>query len=211
MESNIGVGIIIGIVVLTTSLIWKSEKFSNSQKVFLSFCILFPPLQWLSAIIIYLFNSNKESNQKNDFLDSQIRNSETNENSAATKKENLDLLFEKGLLSKIEYENKLEILESQNIYTSQEFKSLKILFDNGLFTKQEFDIKLSELLKVKGNKGQNSFSEDNGEKEFREKSDISVKAEKSKPSEPLGWAEIIYIILLLFLTFMLFGTFFNWF
>lgn len=65
MNDNIGVGIIVGLAIGSSTYIWNSENFTKSQKRILLFFIIFPPLQWISAIVLYIYN--KQQFQKTNF------------------------------------------------------------------------------------------------------------------------------------------------
>jgi hypothetical protein len=56
MNDNIGVGIIVGLAIGSSTYIWNSDCFNKTQKYILLLFILFPPLQWVSAVFLYLYN-----------------------------------------------------------------------------------------------------------------------------------------------------------
>jgi hypothetical protein len=66
MNENIGVGIIVGLAIGSSTYIWNSDNFTKSQKYILLLFILFPPLQWISAIILCIYN--KQQFQKTNFV-----------------------------------------------------------------------------------------------------------------------------------------------
>jgi hypothetical protein len=148
MEKNIGVGLIIGLVAATSLYVWNSENFTKTQKTILLVFILFPPLQWISILIVLLYN-----NQQSTF------NSFNRERVASPKKEssdslieNLQRLKESGIITTEEYDSKLkQIIDKdfdQNVKNSTEYLQLKKLYDTGVFNKVEFESKV-EIIKNK--------------------------------------------------------------
>ena len=54
-------GLFGGLLIFTSVAIWHSTHFQKSQKIFLTICILFPPAQWVFAIIIYAYNKSNDT------------------------------------------------------------------------------------------------------------------------------------------------------
>ena len=142
MESNIGVGVIVGLALTSSIYVWNNDKFSSVQKTILLICIIFPPAQWLGILLVSMYNSNTENKtperKAEKKLDSTISN--------------LTELKEKGILTEEEYKTKVDKIEvektEQNLKNSLEYKQLKSLFDNGILTKEEFESKIQLLQNV---------------------------------------------------------------
>lgn len=139
MENNIGVGTIIGLVIASSLYVWNSQNFTKNQKIILLIFIVFPPLQWISILLVLVYNNFINQNKP-----------ETKLNSA---KENLTELKNKGLLTIDEYNSKVEKIEIQrndyDIKNSIEYKQLKSLFDSGILSHDEFNSKIQLLKNTK--------------------------------------------------------------
>ncbi|KPM30213.1 Hypothetical protein I595_3690 [Croceitalea dokdonensis DOKDO 023] len=162
MNTQIGVGLLVGAVTGTSIYIWNSDNFTKPQKIILLFCIVFPPAQWILAIILFFYNSSvKPSLNVNLNSSSKESTPKTKKQGLSTteQKQSVEILKEKGLLNESEYQEKIDIIEKQikidKIYKSKEYLNLKSLFESGLFTKDEFENKV-ELLKTKASEN-NSF------------------------------------------------------
>lgn len=142
MDENIAVGILVGLSIGITAYIWNSDWFTKSQKYILLILILFPPLQWGTAIILFVFNSQRFKNTKEYKEESKINSS------TASLKE----LRDKGILTDDEYKTKIQKLETekteQDLRNSIEYKQLKNLLDSGILTNEEFDNKLNLLSSI---------------------------------------------------------------
>jgi hypothetical protein len=58
-ENSIGVGLIVGIAITTTVIIYNSKSFNNIQKNILLVLIVFIPAQWILALIFIIYNTQK--------------------------------------------------------------------------------------------------------------------------------------------------------
>lgn len=147
MSTEIGVALIIGITIGTTSLIWKSESFTYSQKVFLSICFLFPPAQWVLAILLYLFNAFKTSTSNTSNSQNIVGKPKISINE---QKQSLQILKDKGVLNETEYQEKIDIIDEQiiieKIHKSSEYQNLKNVYESELLTKEQFDEKTNKLI-----------------------------------------------------------------
>ncbi|MGJ8551286.1 SHOCT domain-containing protein [Winogradskyella wichelsiae] len=203
MDSRIGVGIIIGITIGTTSLIWKSENFTYSQKVFLTFCFLFPPAQWILAIIIYFYNtSNKPSlkfgyqpstNDRNSTTDTEKLKISTDE-----QRDSIQILKDKGILSESEFQKKIEIIDEKTIleelYESSEYLSLKKLYDSEILNQDEFDQKIQAIKnKIKADK--KTIELNNQDDTNYENVGIEPIYVTDKYNDGIGWWFLLYLII----------------
>ena len=140
MDKNIGVGIIVGLTLFSTIFILKSNYFSKTQKIILGILLVFPPAQWLLAIILGVWNKKTEST-----IGFKIDNAEKN-NIELEKLRNL------GVLSEQEYNDKKEkvlLIKSNELFlNSEEYNSLQKLKQNNILTQEEFEQK-AELLRSK--------------------------------------------------------------
>ncbi|WP_418637732.1 WG repeat-containing protein [Winogradskyella sp.] len=151
MDKDIGVGLIIGLLIASTLFVYNTKIFSQPQKVFLYICVIFPPLQWLSILILLAYNYfQKElynNNSKHNTRDSVAYDS-------VTQLSNLNHLRDEGILTDEEYFQKQEIIMkaelSEEMKRSDDYKKLKDLYESGILTKEEFDAKL-ETLRLKLN------------------------------------------------------------
>lgn len=138
MGERIIIGVLSGLVLATTAGIWNSVNFSKGQKTFLTICIIFPPAQWLLAIIIYVFN------KKNDIL------IDYNQNINFKDLEKLKQLKNSKILSNDEYEIKANKIKNKSILNeikkTGEYKTLYQLNKKGILTDNEFDEKIKLLL-----------------------------------------------------------------
>ena len=169
MEHSIGVGIIVGLTFASSAYIWNSNNFSKEQKTILLVFLVFPPLQWVATLLVSIYNTNRENSTVEKVaekkLDSTIANltdlkqkgilSENEYTEKVTKIEQeksehklinsieykqLKSLFESGVLTKKEFENKTITLKNslkdtaENIQTvyrvTTENKKLKIVSKN---------------------------------------------------------------------------------
>ncbi len=154
MDTEIGVGLIIGAVTGSSIYIWNSENFTKSQKTFLLICIIFPPAQWVLAILMYFFNKNS-SLEKPNLLRPSTNRSHQNQNkqrnfSTNEQKQSLQILKDKGVLTESEYQEKLKIIDEQiiieKIHKSTEYQNLKKVYESDLLTKEQFDEKTNKLI-----------------------------------------------------------------
>lgn len=149
MEENIGIGIIVGLLIASSLYVWNSDSFSNLQKTFLFICILFAPLQWISIILIKLYNHYQIENSQ----ECQVKNV-TNHNKVRleTAIENLKDLQLGGIISDAEFAiKKLQIqnqLTNIELIDTKEYIQLKNLFDSGVLTNDEFEKKIDILKSI---------------------------------------------------------------
>lgn len=149
MENNIAVGVIIGLVTASSLYVWNSKSFTKVQKTFLLILLVFPPLQWVSILLVLAYNKFQIENS----LESEsLRKVSQTKNKLELAKESLQDLKESGIIDTREYNEKVEKIEDQiyknNLLNTNEYKQLKYLFDSDILTKEEFDGKI-ELLKSK--------------------------------------------------------------
>ncbi|WP_432221832.1 SHOCT domain-containing protein [Flavobacterium sp. TMP13] len=139
MDNIVGVGLVIGLVTASSFYVWNSDNFTKIQKNTLLVFVLFPPLQWVSILVILLYNNlNKQK--------PVVVNTETNINSGL---KILNDLKQKGIITEEEYAskiNKVEIERSeQNFKNTLEYKQLESLLLSGILTKEEFENKIKIL------------------------------------------------------------------
>lgn len=146
MDNNIGVGLIVGGVIASSTYVYQSDKFSNIQKTFLLICIIFPPLQWISILIVLGINNYRKQNSPEVLREIQTVKKT---NSFNDKINSLKELKDKEILTEQEYNDKVKNLESSRkdyqIRLSEDYKKLKSLFDDGILTKEEFESKVDIL------------------------------------------------------------------
>jgi hypothetical protein len=147
MDTNIGVGLIIGLLAATTIYVYNSSKFNNAQKVVLYLCIIFPPAQWVLILIFLLFDYLK--NQKSPEVKTQ-KESVKQRQSTDDKLQTLKDLHNKGILTDNEYYEKSAKLKTEKLQSdlkqTDEYKKLKSLYDDGILTKDEFDKKVNLII-----------------------------------------------------------------
>lgn len=151
MDESIRVGLIVGGVIASSLFVYNSDKFSKAQKVFLLICVIFPPLQWVSILVILGINSYIKQNSTEVIREKQIIK-ETN--NFDDKINSLKELKDKEILTEQEYSDKVKKIENSKLESqlklSEDYKKLKSLFDDGILTKEEFESKI-EILKNKLN------------------------------------------------------------
>lgn len=140
MDNNIGVGIIVGLTFASTVFILKSDYFTKSQKIVLGILFIFPPAQWVLAIILGIWNKN--NNVSIGFKVDKTKNSI----------KDLENFKNQGILTEEEFELKTSQLivrkQTEFFEKSDEYKSLKKLRSENILTEQEFREK-ADLLKTK--------------------------------------------------------------
>lgn len=141
MNDNIGVGLIVGLVTASSLYVWNSKNFTKVQKIFLLIFLIFPPLQWVSILLVLVYNKFQIENSSKATTAKKNIDSEINLYSAKT---NLYELKEKGIISKDEFNSKIEQIRKTeyDIINSIEYKQLKSLLDSGILTKEEFNNKV---------------------------------------------------------------------
>lgn len=139
MESNILVGTLIGITLASTAYVWNSEEYNSSQKVLLTIFIIFPPLQWLSIILILIYNRTLKTKSIQEVTTTNLTNAI----------DNLKELKDKGILNEEEYNLKSEKIQSEKIenqiLNSTEYLQLKNLYDLKVLSKEEFESKVEKI------------------------------------------------------------------
>jgi hypothetical protein len=149
MDKDIGIGLIIGLTIATTLFVYNRDFFTKPQKVFLYICIIFPPLQWLSIIVISIYNAYQISISP-EFVEKE--KNENEKNNVRKQLENLKDLRSKEILTREEFNEKVRTIKSANIEreikSSEDYKKLRELYESGILTKEELDKKL-EILRLK--------------------------------------------------------------
>jgi hypothetical protein len=166
------------ILVITASFL-NSENLSKSQKLILFCLTIFPPAQWVLGIVFLNFNKKslirgKEFSdeisintkiRKEDTLNTRSKNNnleklkekeKLNIDKFNRKRKMLEESFEMKLITKIEFETKINNLEQEKntieekIKNSEKVEEKKILlqklYDNKIITKEELTLKIQELL-----------------------------------------------------------------
>lgn len=146
MEHSISVGAIVGLTFASSLYVWNNKVFSNLQKTALLFCIIFPPAQWVGILVVLLYNNHKENKTSERITERNINLVKSKLDSSI---DNLKQLKNKGILTDVEYIEKVAKLESekgqQNIKNTSEYRQLKSLFEAGVLTKEEFITKVEFL------------------------------------------------------------------
>lgn len=149
MENNIGVGAIVGLVIASSLYVCNSKSFTKVQKAFLLIFLIFPPLQWVSILLVLAYNKFQV---ENSIENKSIKKVYQNKNKLELAKESLQDLKNIGIINIEEYNEKIEKIEDQiynyNLLNTNEYKQLKYLFDSDILTKEEFQSKI-EILKSK--------------------------------------------------------------
>lgn len=148
MDENILIGAIVGGVTASSIYVYQSDKFNKAQKAFLLVCFIFPPLQWVSILILLGLNNYKKQNSQEAIKEKQIIK-ETN--SFDDKIKSLKELKEKEILTEEEYNVKIKNLEDlkfeSELRLSKDYQKLKSLFDDGILSEDEFKTKSTTLKK----------------------------------------------------------------
>jgi len=163
MDKSIGVGLIVGGVIASSLYVYQSDKFTKAQKAFLLICIIFPPLQWVSILIVLAYNNYKEQNSPEVLREKQAIKQT---NSFDDKINSLKELKDKEILTEQEYNEKVKNLENykkdSELKLSEDYIKLKSLFEDGILTKEEFENKV-EILKSKLEVKENTSPEEKEE------------------------------------------------
>lgn len=185
MEKNIVVGIFVGLTFASTIFILKSTYFTKNQKIFLGILFVFPPAQWILALIIGIWNKQTEST-----IGFKID---------SVNKNNLELekLKKLGVLSEQEYKEKkdkiLNLKINELFLKSEEYLSLKKLKKNNILTQEEFEQK-SKLLKNKIISNSNVVEND----------EVITEPELNA-EEPKSAKIITFVLLTIFIAMIVFG------
>ncbi|RTY83381.1 SHOCT domain-containing protein [Flavobacterium sp. ZB4P23] len=147
MDSNPLVAIIVGLVTASSIYVWKSDEFNKSQKTFILFCIVFPPIQWIMILLAKYYN--KLAYKKSKEFKKEVLNY-NEEKKIDNSKTTLQELKDSGIITEEEYKTKVEKIDGQKtelaILNSKEYNQLKSLLDSNILTKEEFESKV-EILK----------------------------------------------------------------
>ncbi|EKF54417.1 hypothetical protein I215_12333 [Galbibacter marinus] len=149
---EIVVTFIVGLATWSTIYVWTSGRYTLPQKIYLTFCVLFVPLQWISIIIIYFYNSSRISYPAN--------NTQKFKRVFSTSEQEMSLLVlkQKGILTNEEYHEKLEIIEQnsnilktnlvkEKVKSLDEYKHLHNLLRVSLLSQEQFEKKVYLLIK----------------------------------------------------------------
>jgi hypothetical protein len=175
MDTQIGVGLIIGLVSASSFYVYNSDRFSVVQKVFLLVGILFPPAQWIGilGVLVYNYFKDKKSLERLNYI-------EINKSSSANKihLKHLSDLKNNGILSDEEYWNKISDIDSKNadqeIKLTDDYKKLKSLFDSNVLSEIEFNDKVILLKgRLRSNKQPNRIPEQEELQDFRVTEELS--------------------------------------
>ena len=149
MENSIGVGIIVGLTIGTSLFVYNSDRFNKIQKTFLLICIVFPPLQWISILVILGYNSYKK---ETSFTVREAKSINKKSSGYEEKIESLKDLKQRGIVTEEEYNIKTEKLKNlkfdSQLKLSEDYKKLKSLYNEGILTNEEFERKL-DIIRVK--------------------------------------------------------------
>ncbi len=185
MEKNIVVGIFVGLTFASTISIIESTYFTKNQKIFLGILVVFPPAQWILALVIGIWNKQTEST-----IGFKIDNANKN-NIELEKLKKLGVLSEKEYLEKKDKVLNLKINEL--FLKSEEYLSLKKLKKNNILTQAEFEEK-SKLLK-------NKILED---VDFEENKENILEPELNS-DEPKSAKIISFVLIAIFVAMIVFG------
>ncbi len=186
MDKGIGVGIIVALTFTSTIFILQSNYFSKNQKIILGILFVFPPAQWVLALIIGIWNKQSEST-----IGFKIDNANKSD-------DEIEKLKNLGLLSEEEYKDKkekvLEMKLNELVLKSEGYISLKKLKQNNILTQEEFEQK-SERLKNKILNDVNFIEFENTENNKVQKD--STSDIPTLPDIPFLILIVIFIILML--------------
>jgi phosphate/sulfate permease len=202
MDKGIGVGLIIGAVTGSSIYIWNSGNYSKTQKIILLICILFPPLQWILAVLMYFYNKSISTGKINfsEFSIGKSQHSQSKKSNLSIKeqKQGLDSLKNKGILTSEEYEEKIHKIEFANrqkqAKNTNEYKQLTKLFENDILSKEEFELKSQEFI----NDYHKNFEKENIRIELEKTENEKIEFEKRSEGLTLGW-KIFYFIASIYL------------
>ena len=159
-------GLFGGLLIFTSVAIWHSTHFQKSQKIFLTICILFPPAQWVFAIIIYAYNKSNDTliDYKQDISSKDL--------------EKLTYLKNSKILSDEEYDIKASKIKTESILNdikkTDEYKALYQLNKRGILNDREFDEKI-KLLSEKQTSNNSNKTTTNTNPESKPINDLPIK------------------------------------
>lgn len=203
MENRIIIGLVVGLTIATISYIWSSNKFNKLTKILLT---IFPILP-LQLLVIFITLILKSFNMFNSVGENKIRTSSNAINY-------LRDLKNKGLISELEYKQKIEKLEAENIdlkiKQTNEYKKLMELLKSGILTEEEFNNKIRILYGIHNLQNTPKPTNENFEKVYGY--DISENKTKSRLDKLINLfsykgritSKIFIIRMLLWLLFFIF-------
>lgn len=134
MEHNLGVGVIVGLTFASSAYIWNSDKFTKEQKTILLIFVVFPPAQWLAILLVLAYNSSRDNNtierKTEKKLDTTIANlTDLKQKGIITENEYKEKIFkieaekaEQYLKNSTEYKQLKNLFDS-DVLTKDEFES----------------------------------------------------------------------------------------
>ncbi|RZL40977.1 MAG: SHOCT domain-containing protein, partial [Pedobacter sp.] len=126
MDSNPLVAVIVGLVTASSIYVWQSEEFNKTQKTFILFCLIFPPLQWIMILVAKYYN-NLAYKKSKEFKKEVLNYNE--EKKIDNSKTTLQELKDSGIITEEEYKIKAEKIDIQKtelaILNSKEYSQLK--------------------------------------------------------------------------------------
>ncbi len=147
-DHKVAVGAIVGLTIISSMYVLNNRSFTETQKTVLMFFIILPPLQWLSILIVLLYNNTRENNTETKKTERKIEQLKTSLDSSIN---HLKELYEQGIISKEKYEEKCVAIEvekiNQDLKNSIEYKKLVKLFNSNILTIQEFQDATEEVKK----------------------------------------------------------------
>lgn len=153
MSTEVGVGLVVGLVAGILMYVWKSSIFTKTQKVLLTCSGVFLPALILLTLILYVYNKSNFPKIMLSSSDSKIKSQDNYRNivvSIKEQKKSIEDLREKGIFSDSEYQEKLTLLDAKiaisNFQHTHEYRNLKKLYESEVLTKEQFDIKTDNLL-----------------------------------------------------------------
>jgi uncharacterized membrane protein len=164
MDNKIGVGMIVGLAMVSFLYVLNSDSFTKSQKAVILTLIIFPPVHWIALIAVLIYNNNftKEAVETNKVIKEVEKINES--------KSTLEQLKQKGILTEEEFNKKVEQLNIEEnekaLKNSTEYKQLKSLLDSGILTKEEFEEKV-KLIKADNSLDKNQTIDETKEDDFK--------------------------------------------
>lgn len=146
MDERIGIGLIVGLMTATSLYVYNSDEFSKVEKIVLLIFIVFPPLQWVSILILLGVKYYKEQNSKENLI---VKNIQKQTDNYEVQIISLKELKDDEIITEEEFNQKVKILENSKLESqitlSEDYKKLKNLYDDGILTKEEFENKINIL------------------------------------------------------------------
>jgi uncharacterized membrane protein len=176
MDKNIGVGMIVGLAMVSFLYVLNSDSFTKSQKAVILTLIIFPPAHWFVLIAVLIYNNNftKDAVETNKVIKEVEKINES--------KTTLEQLKQKGILTEEEFNKKVEQLNIEEnekaLKNSTEYKQLKSLLDNGILTKEEFEEKV-KLIKSDNSLDKNQTIDETKEDDFKNNDNTKINSNKN--------------------------------